>query len=410
MIGSHLSIAGGMALALREAKTLGLDCVQVFTKNQQQWKAPPLKPDAVAAWRADLAELAASAWAPGNAAPESHQAAPAPRTVSHASYLINMASPDAALRDASIALMRDELDRCEQLAIPLLVFHPGAFTSGTAETGLANIADACSRLIDERPDRSVTLCLENVAGAGSTLGRTFEELADLRGRIAAKTGRPDRIGFCLDTCHAHAAGYDLSDAQAAARALSDADRVIGLQNIRVIHANDSKGAAGSRLDRHEHIGRGTIGLAGFAAVVGHDRLGRLPIIMETPKVDAPGQAGGAPMPMDRVNAAILRALAAGGIAEGRATMAALPAPPAAAPPAKPKARPPAGTKPPRGKPAPAPRRTTSSKQGNAAKPAGTSRNPKPKPTSKRKSKPASLPPARTASARKPPTRKPAKPR
>ena len=291
MFGSHLSIAGSMANALRDAESLGLDCVQVFTKNQQQWKAPPLKPDAIREWNDERARLG---WAGDDA-----------RVVSHASYLINMASPDPALRAKSIDLMRDEIDRCHALSIARLVFHPGAFTTGTREGGLAHIADACAALLTATRGCNVCLCLENVAGAGSTLGGPFSELADLAARIrAAAPTAQDRTGFCIDTCHAHAAGYDLSTAASACAALAELDRAVGLSHVRVLHLNDSKGKAGSHLDRHEHIGKGTIGRAGFAAFLAEPAFKSLPKIMETPKGEAPSGK-----PWDRLNVALLRRLA-----------------------------------------------------------------------------------------------------
>jgi deoxyribonuclease IV len=290
MFGSHLSIAGAMASALREAETLGLDCVQVFTKNQQQWKVPPLKPDAVAEWSAELARLAWSTNPPN-------------RVVSHASYLANLASPDDTLREKSIALMLDELTRCASLGIPLLVFHPGAHTTATREEGLARVADACARLIRDTATLNVTLCLENVAGAGTTLGRTFEELADLRARVVAASNAPHRIGFCIDTCHAHAAGYDLSSRAKALAALAELDRHCGFANVHALHLNDSKGPAGSRLDRHEHIARGTIGPEGFAAFLHCEPLASRPKILETPKGPSPDGR-----PWDLINLDLLRQL------------------------------------------------------------------------------------------------------
>lgn len=301
MIGSHLSIAGSMTNALDAAQALGLDCVQVFTKNQQQWSIKPLAAEEINRWSA--ARLAMG-WAPGADGGRER----AQRVVSHASYLINLASPDEVLRQKSIELMRVEIERCEALGIVPLVFHPGAHTTATRPEGIVRVADACARLLRETSGYAVTLCLENVAGAGSTLGRTLEELAELRARIidAGGPGAPDRVGFCLDTCHAHAAGYDLSTAAGAREFLDRAEALLGAPAIRVLHLNDSKGAAGSRLDRHEHIGRGTIGLDGFAEVVGRASLGDIPRIMETPKEpDATGRD------MDLVNAGLLRELAAG---------------------------------------------------------------------------------------------------
>ncbi len=275
MFGSHLSIAGGMHNALLEAERLKMQCVQVFTKNQQQWNAPPLKEEAIAQWRGELRRLG---WEPRDGAPD--------RVTSHASYLINMASPDPTLRQRSMALMREEIERCEVLGIPLLVFHPGAHVGGTREDGLTRVVDACTSLIKETAGYRTVLCLENVAGAGSTLGRTFEELADLRGRIVAATGAPTRVGFCIDTCHAHVAGYDLCTPEKARAALDRLDATLGVSSVRCMHLNDAKAPCGSRLDRHEHICKGWIGKTkggGFPVFLNHPALAAVPKILETPK-------------------------------------------------------------------------------------------------------------------------------
>lgn len=296
MFGSHLSVAGGMELAVAEAVRLSMDCVQVFTKNQQQWKAPPLKAEAITAWKS---AIKAAGWAGGVGV--------SPRVTSHASYLINMAAPDKTLRDKSIALMREEVERCEALDIPLLVFHPGAFTSGTREGGVAMIADACASIIKETRGYSTVLCLENVVGAGSTIGREISELADLRARIITATGQPQRVGFCIDTCHAHAAGYDCGTFAAAKQTI--AEFVGGLGDaIRCLHVNDSKVPMGSRKDRHEHIGEGTIGLDGFRAWVNEPAFANIPKIMETPKGITTPKGKQPGEDFDAINLARLRAM------------------------------------------------------------------------------------------------------
>ncbi|CAN5679795.1 hypothetical protein BH11PLA1_BH11PLA1_20310 [soil metagenome] len=302
MFGSHLSIAGGMHLALEQSAKLGLDAVQVFTKNQQQWAAPALTEEAVAAWSAALRQRGWHAGAP----PEPGEDTARDRVVSHASYLINLASPTPELREKSIALLREEIERCERLAIPLLVFHPGSPVSDPREVGVERIAAHASALIIATRGYRTTLCLENVVGGGQTVGRTFEELADLRGRIIAATGAPERIGFCIDTCHAHAAGYDLSTRAGSAAVLEQALSVLGEAAIRVLHVNDSKAPAGSRLDRHAHIGEGTIGVEGFGPWVAAPALARVPKIMETPKGTT--KAG---EDFDTINVARLRDAAAG---------------------------------------------------------------------------------------------------
>lgn len=323
MFGSHLSVAGGLVNALTEAEKLGLDTVQVFTKNQRQWAVPPLDPGAAAEWTSGLKRLG---WET--------------RTVSHDSYLINLASPGEELWEKSIASMRDEIERCQALSIPRLVSHPGAHTikdgplspEERIEAGLVRIARAYKRLFKETRGYAVTVCLENTAGGGTTLGRTFEELARLRELILGEAG-PDadlpgaggkggRIGFCVDTCHALAAGYDLAsheagDGTGAERSLEEGerlgnamlaefDRVCGLEHLRAMHLNDSLGGRASRLDRHAHIGQGKVALGVFGAVVNHPALGSVPKVLETPKEeDAKG------VPMDTINLRALRKLLRG---------------------------------------------------------------------------------------------------
>lgn len=296
LFGSHLSVAGGMVNALHEAKSLGLDAVQVFTKNQQQWKAPAMKPEAQSAWLDGLSELG---WTDSDPL----GAGAVHRTVSHASYLINLASPDDALWEKSIDLMVVEIERCDVLGIPLLVHHPGAFTTSDRSAGLGRIVSAYEVLFERTAKAKVVSCLENTVGSGSNLGGSFEELAELRERIVSATGRADRVGFCFDTCHAHAFGYDMHGVEAADTTLDELDRVCGLAHVRCVHLNDSKGAKGSRLDRHEHIGEGTIGEAGFSAVLVRAGLRGRPMILETPKGESDDGT-----PLDTVNLRLLRGL------------------------------------------------------------------------------------------------------
>lgn len=272
MFGSHLSIAGGLVNALTEAESLELDTVQVFTKNQRQWAFKPLDPGARDDW---LAELDRLGWRD--------------RTVSHDSYLINLASPNDELWEKSINLMREEIQRCRQLSIPNLVSHPGAHTGSGVENGLRRIAKAYKRLFRETRGYEVTICLEDTAGGGSTLGRTFEELATLADMIHEEAG-PDaegRVGFCLDTCHMLAGGYDITTAQKMRGVLDEFDRVCGLSNLRVFHINDSKGALDSRIDRHEHLTKGEVGPGAFSVIATDPRLAHVPKIMETPKGKTP---------------------------------------------------------------------------------------------------------------------------
>jgi len=297
MLGSHLSIAGSMVNALHEAEKLGFDTVQVFTKNQQQWKAPPLDPGVVTEWRAEVARLG---WED--------------RTVSHASYLINLASVKDDLFQKSVDLMTEEVERCEALGIPFLVHHPGSWVGWDLESGIRRIGEAYGEVFRRTPGFRTVSCLEGTVGAGSTLGGPFQDLAKVRARIADVTGAASRVGFCLDTCHMHAFGHDLSSRAGAEQVLRDFDSTCGMEHLRVMHMNDSKGKAGSRLDRHAHIGLGTIGCAprgerarliasGFGAVVNHPRIRAVPKILETPKEN--NDSGTA---WDVVNARRLRAL------------------------------------------------------------------------------------------------------
>ena len=284
MFGSHLSIAGGLHLAAHEADDLSFDTVQIFTKNQRRWAVKPLDPAAARDWRDAIDELG---WTG--------------RTVAHDSYLINLASPDDELWRKSIDLMREEIVRCAELGVPHLVSHPGAHTGSGADVGLRRIADAYRILFRDTAGAPVAMCFENTAGGGSTLGRTFEELAALARYVhdAAGPHADGRVRFCLDSCHALAAGYDLAthasgdgtgrkrtiaEGRAAADAvLAEADRVLDLRRVAVLHLNDSIGTRGSCRDRHAHIGAGHVAKGAFAALVNHPTLQGVPKILETPK-------------------------------------------------------------------------------------------------------------------------------
>lgn len=329
LLGSHLSVAGGMHLAVHEARRLGLTALQVFTKNQQQWAAPPLAQAAVDQWRSALAQIG---WT-----------GPGPcRLVSHASYLINLASPDDALWRKSVDLMTVEIERCAALGIGLLVHHPGSHMGTGVNAGIDRIADAYRELFTRTAGAAVVSCLEATVGSGNHLGGRFEELRDLRQAIIAATGNTARVGYCIDTCHIHAAGYDLSTEASARDALSQLAQVCGLEHVRCLHLNDSKAPAGSRRDLHEHIGRGTIGPAGFAPFLREPAFAGAPMIMETPK--GPPELDKArtslppekwPVAWDQINADALRAIAAGHTPTLVQTAAGAPAAKPAAKPAKP---------------------------------------------------------------------------
>jgi deoxyribonuclease-4 len=293
LVGSHLSIAGGLHLAVEEAVRLGLDCVQVFTKNQRQWKVRPLQETEIAAFRA---AVRTAGW----------EGDEARRLVSHNSYLVNLASPDAEARARSAALQREEIERCEALGIPSCVMHPGAHLGekGSAkdeEDGLRRLAKELDALhAATRGYRTVT-CLENTVGSGTNLGGPFEHLARVRSLVRA----PERVAVCVDTCHATAYGHDMSTPGGARAVWAAFDAVVGMDALRVLHVNDSKGALGSHLDRHEHLGNGACGRACFEHIARGKAFADVPCIMETPKEGRLRR-----QEPDRANAAWLRACAA----------------------------------------------------------------------------------------------------
>jgi deoxyribonuclease-4 len=259
MFGSHLSIAGSMHNALLEAEKLGFDTVQVFTKNQQQWKCKPLDPAAIALWETERDRLKFQ------------------QTVSHDSYLINLASADDVLWNKSIDLFVEELTRCGLLGIPYLVTHPGAHLGSGEDVGLKRVAKAMDRIHARVPNGVVT-CLEITAGQGTSLGYKLEHLAT----IIEKTKASDRLGVCLDTAHLFAAGYDFRRRKYA-KFRKLLDTTIGIDRVKVLHLNDSKKELGSRVDRHDHIGLGKIGIEGFRGFVRDKAFKKIPKILETAK-------------------------------------------------------------------------------------------------------------------------------
>lgn len=275
-----MSIQGGIPNAIGRALAVRSRVVQLFTKNCNQWKAKPLG--------ALEAEAFRRAWTASGLV----------SAAAHDSYLINLASPDPALRERSIEALAVEILRCEALGIPYLVTHPGAHMGRGVLAGCDRAAESLNRVRERAPAQGVVVLLETVAGQGSTLGRRFEELA----RIRERSARPNRIGFCLDTCHVHAAGYDLTTDRGWEETLSEFDTILGLENLRWMHLNDSKNERGSRVDRHEHIGKGRLGTEPFARILRDPRLRSVPKVLETPK----GKDG---VVMDRRNLALLRRLA-----------------------------------------------------------------------------------------------------
>jgi deoxyribonuclease IV len=281
MFGSHLSIAGGMHNALLAAETHGCDTVQVFTKNQQQWKCKPLDPVTIADWKEQLRRLKFE------------------RTVSHDSYLINVASPDDRLWSASAELLAEEITRCEALEIPYLVMHPGAHMGSGEEVGLKRVAKGIDAACAAAGGRNTIVCLEITAGQGSSLGYRLEHLAE----IISASNVPEKLGVCLDTAHLFAAGYDFRG-EKYAEFRKDLGRIVGLKRVKVWHLNDSKKELGSRVDRHDHIGRGKIGVEGFIPIVRDEMFANVPKILETPKEKEP-ESG---RPWDEINLEVLRGM------------------------------------------------------------------------------------------------------
>jgi deoxyribonuclease-4 len=278
LLGAHMSIAGGHALAIDRATTFGMTACQIFTKNANQWAAKPIAAEQAEAFRARVA------------------ASDVASLVAHDSYLINLASPDDTLWDRSREAFGDELLRAGQLGVPWLVTHPGAHMGSGVETGVARVAAALNRLFAAQPDLDVTVLLETTAGQGTTLGRSFEELAAILVLIEDQR----RVGVCFDTCHVFAAGYDIRDAASYAATMQAFDEIIGLGRLQVFHLNDSKKGLGSHVDRHAHIGEGELGRETFRLLLTDERFVRHPGILETPKDDA-GED-------DRRNMATLREL------------------------------------------------------------------------------------------------------
>ncbi len=284
ILGAHQSIAGGYFRSAEIAAECGCDCVQLFTKNNNQWKAKSLTDDDAAKFQAALKRLKIT------------------HPLSHDSYLINLAAPDEELWRKSIEAYSIELLRAEQLGIPNVVMHPGAFTTSSEEAGLKRIVQAIDEIHEKVGDLKVRTLLENTAGQGSTLGWRFEQLE----AILEGVKQPKRLGVCIDTCHLLAAGYPISTPKDYDATMKELDKTVGLKLVKAIHLNDSKKELGSRVDRHEHIGQGKIGLAGFRLLLNDPRFAKVPMYLETPKEDESGEPDG--VRLDRMNLATLRSL------------------------------------------------------------------------------------------------------
>jgi deoxyribonuclease IV len=286
-LGAHLSIAGGLPRAVDRAEASGCAALQIFTKSAGQWRARELPPEEIALFRKRVRQTRIRP------------------VVAHNSYLINLAAADAALRARSVESLCEELDRAEALGLDGLVMHPGSFTSGTETGGLRLIADGLARIFEVRPEARTRILLEHTAGQGTNLGHRFEHLAEIIERLNGSR----RVGVCLDTCHLIAAGYDIRSEEGYEETFRQFGRIVGLSRLKVFHFNDSKKPCGSRVDRHEHIGQGCLGLAPFRRILNDARFAKLPMLLETPKVDTPETRRASDVdPWDKMNLDVLRGL------------------------------------------------------------------------------------------------------
>jgi deoxyribonuclease-4 len=262
-LGAHLSIGGGLPRAVDRAVATRCEALQIFTKSVGQWRARVLPPDEIVLFRRRVAETGIEP------------------VVAHDSYLINIAAASLPLREQSLEALVEEYDRADALGLAGLVMHPGSFTTGTEQEGLRLIAQGLRTVLRSRRRAAPLILLEHTAGQGTNLGHRFEHLA----RILELVDGSPRVGVCLDTCHLLSAGYDICSEQGYRETFEAFDRIVGIDRVKVFHLNDSKKPCGSRVDRHEHIGKGCLGLDPFRRLLTDHRFARLPMLLETPKLD-----------------------------------------------------------------------------------------------------------------------------
>lgn len=284
-VGAHISTAGGVGEAFSRARDVGCETMLIFTKSNRQWRAKPLSQEEIVYYQQQEE-------AHGEIDPVSV----------HASYLINIASPKEELWEKSFQALKVELLRADALGIATLNFHPGSHVGSGEEAGLAAISKGLTRLLEETPDCQTIVCLETMAGQGTNLGYSFEQLATLLDAV----GRTDRIGVCLDTCHVFAAGYDIRSAETYAETMARFDATVGYDYLRCFHFNDSRFELGARKDRHAHIGQGHIGLSGFANFMNDARWADHAAHIETPKIEEDDD--GNEVEMDPINLTALKSL------------------------------------------------------------------------------------------------------
>jgi deoxyribonuclease-4 len=286
-IGAHMSVAGGVSKAVDRAVVHGCEALQIFTKNANRWLSKPLDPGEIRRFRRRIDETGITP------------------VVSHASYLINLATTVPLLRSMSIDALVDELDRAHALGLLGVVIHPGTCTAGTEEEALRLAGEAVRAAFRRRPRRKTMVLLEHTAGQGRTIGHRFEQLASI---IEHLDGSP-RVGVCLDTCHLVASGYDITSREGYTATFDTFEQLIGRDRLRAFHANDSKRPCGSRVDRHEHIGKGCLGLEPFRWLLHDERFVGRPLLIETEKTaDCNKPHLVVPDPLDRRNLDTLRRL------------------------------------------------------------------------------------------------------
>jgi deoxyribonuclease IV len=279
LLGAHMSIGGGVHMSIQRACSIRCTAMQIFVKNNMQWFARPFTAEEIRAFL------------------EHRQRGELLSIFAHANYLINLAATNPQFRANSLRALSEELTRAHQLELPFLVLHPGAHLGAGEEAGLEKIIESISRVLSRIPKVKTRIALETTAGQGSCLGNKFEHLA----YIISRVHEPERLCVCLDTAHVFAAGYDIGSESAVRTMFAQFDRAIGLDRLAAIHVNDSKTARGSRVDRHEHIGQGKIGLDAFRFIMRHRRFRKIPKVLETPK--------GKDLREDVMNLKALRALA-----------------------------------------------------------------------------------------------------
>ena len=260
-LGAHLSIAKGLHNALYRAQALDCNALQIFTKNSNAWKEKIVSGKEIDLFKEAISKTGIK------------------EIASHTSYLINMAAVDPKKHARSCDALQKEIERSSALKIPYIVLHPGSHMGEGENTGINQISESINKIFDKTPGGGTRLLLETTAGQGTSLGHKFEQISEIIEKIENKT----RVGVCVDTCHIFTAGYDIRTEESYGRTMNDLDSIIGLENIFLFHLNDSKKCLGTRVDRHEHIGQGEIGIRAFELLINDERFFKVPKILETPK-------------------------------------------------------------------------------------------------------------------------------